>query len=186
MPSIASHFVVAKLVGKRLNIQSVDYYRGNILPDIIDLENSHFKVKGTYCMIPDIKYYLENYKLDNDLNIGYLVHLLLDKYFLEEYVLKNIKNYKEINLFSPELLYNDYTNMNYLLIMKFKLDINYLNEVMKDFKVNLNKDKYKLNVDSINNMKVYDTLKYIDFKKFTRFLKDVAIKIADDINKYRE
>ena len=58
--------------------------------------------------------------------------------------------------------------------------------MMKDFKVNLNKGKYKLNVDSINNMKVYDTLKYIDFKKFTRFLKDVAIKIADDINKYRE
>ena len=186
MPSIASHFVVAKLVSKRLNIQSDDFYRGSILPDIIDLEDSHFKIKGTYYMIPDINYYLENYSLDNNLNIGYLVHLLLDKYFLEEYILNNIKNYRKINLFSPNLLYNDYTNMNYLLIKKFELDINYINRIMNDFDVKLNKNKYKSNVNSINNMQVFDTLKYIDFKKFVRFLEDISIRIANDINKYRE
>ena len=34
MPSICAHMVIAKEVGKRLNINSDDFIRGNLLPDI--------------------------------------------------------------------------------------------------------------------------------------------------------
>lgn len=92
MPSIASHFVVAKLVSSYLGIKSDDFYKGNILPDIIDIEDSHFKIRSYY-EIPKLEYFYNNLNLNNDLERGYLCHLLLDKDFLEKYVVNKVENY---------------------------------------------------------------------------------------------
>ena len=35
MPGIASHMVVAKLVGEKLKLNSDDFIQGNIMPDIL-------------------------------------------------------------------------------------------------------------------------------------------------------
>ena len=74
MPSIASHFVVAKKVAKLLNIDSLDYYIGSILPDVIDDPNSHLKVRGTHYLIPDIDTFITSTTLEEDMFIGY--HIL--------------------------------------------------------------------------------------------------------------
>lgn len=170
MPSIAAHFVCAKIISSKLNVNKDDFYKGIILPDIIDDINSHYKIKGTYYMIPDINHYLD--VMDNtDISKGYLAHLLLDKIFLEEYVPKKINNFNKINLFSPNMMYNDYTNMNYLFIKKYKLDLKYINKIMSDYDVKLNKEKYELNINSINYLKT-DKLNYIDFEDFSRFIED--------------
>ncbi len=177
MPSIAAHFVSAKIISNKLNVNKDDFYRGIILPDITASENSHYKIKGTYYMIPNIDYYKSI--MDNtDVSKGYLAHLLLDKIFLEEYVPKKIKNFDKINLFSANMMYNDYTNMNYLLIKKYNLDLNYINIIMNDFNVKLNKEKYLLNKKSINHLKT-DKLNYLDFKDFTEFLENTSMRIID-------
>ena len=41
MPGIASHMVVAKLVGEKLKLNSDDFIQGNIMPDIL-LENLNY------------------------------------------------------------------------------------------------------------------------------------------------
>ncbi len=95
MPSIAAHFVCADIVYNRIKDKinnKFDFYIGCILPDIIDLENSHYKIRGTYYLIPDIEKYKRMFDTNIDLNRGYLCHLLLDKYFLEEYIIKNCKS----------------------------------------------------------------------------------------------
>lgn len=181
MPSIASHFVVAKLVYKKINdsgqkIDKEEFYKGNILPDIIKMNNSHYKIKGKYYLIPDIKEYRKNVDINKDINIGYLCHLLLDKYFLEEYVIENIENYDKIQLFSSKMMYNDYTNMNALLVKKYNLDLAFINKIMKKYKEELNENKYKLNIDSIND-KTIGKLQFIDFDKFCSFLEDTSKKI---------
>lgn len=177
MPSIASHFVVAKLVSKRIGINSDEFYKGNILPDIID--DSHFKIRGTYYEIPDIDKYLESVEL-NDLEIGYLTHLLLDKYFLEEYIPNNIDSYQEKKMFLSGKMYNDYSKINYELVKKFNLDVSYINKIMMDID-NVNEKKLSNNLKSINNKEVLSSLECLDINKFILFLEDVSIKISNYI-----
>ena len=81
MPSIASHFVCAKLVSDKLDVDVEEFYKGNILPDIALLNDSHNKVRGSFYLIPNIEYFVENSDLNEDIELGYLCHLLLDKYF---------------------------------------------------------------------------------------------------------
>ena len=51
--------------------------------DIIIHKDSHHKIKGKYFLIPDLDYFKKHLDLNNHLYLGYYVHLLLDKYFLE-------------------------------------------------------------------------------------------------------
>ena len=92
----------------------------------------------------------------------------------------NIKNFKKIDLFSEKMLYNDYTNLNVLLINKYNLDLNYINKFMNEFEEPLNSKKYKLNIDSINNLKT-DKLKFIELNKFTEFLENISIRIIEEL-----
>lgn len=183
MPSIAAHFACAGIVYKELNKQiksKEDFYRGCILPDIIDKKDSHFKIKGKYYLVPDVEKYKKLYKLNSDLNKGYLCHLLLDKYFLDEFVISNIENYDKLFLFSADLMYNDYTNLNAMLVKRFKLDLAYINEIMKDFNNKLIQSKYESNKRNINNLKE-GNLKFIDEDKMELFLRDISLRIAKEL-----
>lgn len=181
MPSIASHFACAKIISKELKIEDDDFFRGNILPDVIASDNSHYKVQGSYYCVPDINTFLKEKKDNNSLTIGYLCHLLLDKYFLEIYVPKYIKNYKSIDLFTPKEIYNDYTDLNKLLVDYFKLDLKYINSIMSQFSCKLNIEKYELNIKSINYMETSGKLQHIDLKSYIPFLKEISIRIAMEV-----
>ena len=54
MPNISAHLIVGREVGKRLNINSDDFMRGNVLPDVIDMKDSHHKIKKGIYFIPNI------------------------------------------------------------------------------------------------------------------------------------
>lgn len=177
MPSIAAHMVCSKLVSELLKIEDPEFVKGNLLPDIIAKQDSHHKIRGKYYLIPNIEHFIKNNDLSKNINKGYLCHLLLDKYFLEEYVLNNIKDYNKIDLFSPDLMYNDYTNLNILLVKKYKLDVKYINKVMSHFDEELNKKKYDINMSCLNCTES-DELKVIDINKFSNFLEETSLKIA--------
>lgn len=182
MPSIASHFVCAKLVSKELGIKDDDFYKGNILPDIINNNNSHYKRYKEYCLVPNIECFLNDNKYNNMIFIGYLCHLLLDKYFLEEYIPLYIDNYNKIdNLFSIDKIYKDYVNLNKILVDYFELDLEYINVIMKNLDCDLNEDKYKLNLDSINYLDTSGELDYIYLDNYILFLKQISIRISIDI-----
>lgn len=181
MPSIASHFVVAKLVAKNLNIKTDDFYKGNILPDIIDKSDSHSKIKGSYYEIPNVEYFSNKLNLNNDIEVGYLCHLLLDKYFLEEYVLDNVKGYKEIDPFLSGKMYDDYTKINYPLIKYFDLDLVYINDIMNEIDLKINKDKFDFNLKSINNKDLFSELECMDLSSYISFLKSISIRISEEL-----
>ena len=67
MPSIAAHMVVAKLLEEKLGFKSTEFIKGNLLPDIIDIKDSHHKIKGKYYFIPDLEYFKNTLDLSNDL-----------------------------------------------------------------------------------------------------------------------
>lgn len=185
MPSIAAHLACANLVYKEIKSKISDkdkFYMGCILPDIINLEESHLKVKGKYYLVPDIEKYKKESNVDDDIKIGYLCHLLLDKYFLDEYVIKNIRNYDKINLFSSNMIYNDYASLNAVIVNDFNIDLNYINKVIRKIPDNFKilEDKYKLNVESINNLNGGEIM-FIDIDKFKMFIKEISLRIIEDI-----
>lgn len=189
MPSIASHFACSDMVSKKLNFKSDDFFVGNILPDIIEgpKDICHYRRErmGKY-LIPDIEEFLNKNNVNNDIMFGYLCHLLLDKHFVINFVLYNIKEHD--NIFVADKIYKDYTIMNASLIKFFQLDINYLNKVLKMNDINnykLDPEKYKKNVKCFNMLETDGQLRYINFDLFTKFLNETSDEIADEISKVK-
>ena len=103
MPNMSSHMAVAKRVSEILDINDKDFIIGNILPDLYnDKKKSHYKIMGDFYLIPDIDYYIKNFDLNSNLNLGYLTHLLLDKYYLEDYLEKKIPG---VDVFDDDIIY---------------------------------------------------------------------------------
>lgn len=180
MPSIAGHMIIAKLVGEKLGIESSQFIRGNLLPDIINKKNSHQKIKGKYFYIPDIDYFKNNLDLENPLYLGYYTHLLLDKYFLEDFFSKNIQN---LEVFNNGIMYNEYGLINYQLVKRFRLDVDYLIGVLNDYEVDIDRDALKKNLKCLSSREIGKTvhLKFVDFAKF---LEDISLTISEEIEDY--
>lgn len=180
MPSIAAHMVVAKLVGEKLNIYNEQFIRGNILPDVVNINNSHHKIKGKNFLIPDTDYFKKRLDLSNMINLGYYVHLLLDKYYLEEYVPEYIKNE---SIFENKSIYSEYTILNYKLVNMYDLDVLYLVDIL-----NFNDDyvdvvKLKENVGFLSS-KSDDDLEILDLPSFSLFLEDISNRLCEEIKEY--
>lgn len=87
MPSHKIHLAIAKKINEKLDLDLDSLMLGSVLPDlgieknhqISHYQNGKLGVEGT--ANPDI--FVDNYwdKLDNTVIIGYLVHLLTDKFF---------------------------------------------------------------------------------------------------------
>ena len=180
MPSIAAHMVVAKLVAEKLKIKDPDFIKGNLLPDIIAKKDSHHKIKGKYFYIPGLDYFKDNLDFNNSLNLGYYVHLLLDKYFLEEFVLENISN---LDVFKNKIIYNEYNKINYQLVRKFELDVESLKEVLKKFEVSIDTDKLNYNLECLSIVDVGETT-YLKFQDFSNFLYNISQVISKEIEDY--
>jgi len=151
------------------------------LPDIIDINDSHRKIKGFYYEVPNIEYFKSKIDFNNNLELGYLCHLLLDKYFLDEYVVNQIKDYKEIDPFLSKRIYNDYTKINYKLVKYFGLNVDYINKIMKSIKVPLNSNKFNVNLNCINKKQENGSLECIDLDSYISFLEDISIRIANEL-----
>lgn len=180
MPSIAGHMVVAKLVSEKLNIDDPDFTKGNLLPDIILKSNSHHKKKGTYYYVPNLEYFRNKLDLTNKLHLGYFVHLLLDYYFLEYYVLKNIS---DLNVFANKMIYNEYDKINYSLVKRFDLDVEYLKKILKNFPVEINQEKLEYNLQCLSLRKMEAT-KYLMFESFADFLDKISEVISKEVEEY--
>lgn len=180
MPSIAAHMAVAKLVDEKLNINDVDFIKGNILPDIISIENSHHKIKGKCFLVPDIEYFRSNLDFNSKLYLGYYVHLLLDKYFLEEFVPKNISN---LNVFKDKVMYTEYSLINYQLVSEFGLEIEFLREILSDFSVPVHKDKLAYILQCLESSEIGPTI-YLDYFTFSEFLYYISQVISEEVKDY--
>ena len=99
MPSHNIHLAIAKKVNLYLNMDLDAFMLGNVLPDIIckDHIKTHFcpnKPGISGITRPDIFYKKYKDKLNNPTMLGYLIHLLIDKYY-NEYMFKNYFLYNE-------------------------------------------------------------------------------------------
>lgn len=182
MPNVSAHMIVAKEVSKQLNIDSDDFIRGNLLPDIIRKEDSHHKISNGNYMIPDIEYFLRKIDFNNYLHIGYLTHLLLDKHFLNEYI---NSLYPNVNLFKNGIIYKDYDLLNESLVNKFNLDINNLEKVLSNYDCNILKEKLKYNIGCLKQKKSGNPT-YLNLETFSKFLLNISNVISKELIQYAD
>lgn len=137
MASAIIHLCVAKEVNKYLKMNENDLFLGAIAPDISKQigetkEISHFLDHTNEDDIPNIERFIKKYRseLNKPFEMGYLIHLLTDKYWFRDYVYDFIERYtkdsgkKKVTYTAiRDLIYNDYTNLNIKLIDKYNLGL---------------------------------------------------------------
>ena len=140
MASAIIHLAVAKELEKYLKIENKkDYNLGAIAPDIaqqlkIEKTKSHF-IYNTKPDVPNIKLFKEKYKnfMNNSFELGYFTHLYTDKLWFDGFIdsltyCNSIKLLDGTIIHVPqeeikELIYNDYTNLNTIIIDKYNIDL---------------------------------------------------------------
>lgn len=93
MPTHKIHLAIAKKVNEDLKLNLDSIMLGSVLPDLANNDHaiSHYQEEGTYeseLANPDM--FVKEYRneLDNPIMIGYLIHLLTDRFY-NDYYFKN-------------------------------------------------------------------------------------------------
>lgn len=205
MASAVIHLAVAKELEKYLKIENKkDYNLGAIAPDIaqqlkIEKTKSHF-IYNTKSDIPNIKLFKEKYKnfMSNSFELGYFTHLYTDKLWFDGFIdsltySNSIKLLDGTIIHVPqkeikELIYNDYTNLNTIIIDKYNIDLSLfyeeyqkpntsIEEIPID-KLNILIDKMGVIIENSNLEKSY----IFDITLIDNFINTCVEKIIKELN----
>ena len=182
MPNASGHLAVAQEVSKKLGIQDDRILIGSILPDLPkDKTKSHYKVPGKIYYVPDIQQALKDLDPNDPLDIGILTHLLLDRYYFDEYL---VEKYPNQDLFQDSTIYHDYDILNKDIIQYFQLDVDHIIEVLNQVQNKEYQRKLKKNQGCLF-LKEEGKTTYLEKEDFIKFLEEVSTLIAEDIKKYQ-
>lgn len=184
MPGIVAHMSVAKMVGEKLGITDSEFYRGNLLPDILkgDKMDTHYKVQGKVFHIPDSDYFWDHFDMSNLLFLGYYTHLLLDQFFMDEFI-PSITTDRHI--FHDKVIYEDYDKSNPILIHYFGLDIKKLLSMLVFDDEGIDFKRLETNLDCLQISKEGDT-QVISIDEFILFLEESAERIVKKIKSNKQ
>jgi hypothetical protein len=135
MASAIIHLCVAKKVNNYLQKDEKLLSLGAIAPDIAK-QIGETKLKSHFLNnlddpIPNCDQFVKKYyhELAKPFELGYLIHLLTDKYWFKDYINNFISNHPHSSSLSVialnKLIYNDYTRLNRVLIDDYMLDLDF-------------------------------------------------------------
>lgn len=201
MASAVIHIAVVKEINKDLKMKEKELFLGAIAPDI-SKQLGESKVKSHFLLndksdLPILDNFLDKYQdnLNNPFIMGYYIHLFTDylwfKYFISEITNDNnyikLLNENKITCSKEEiskLIYNDYTNLNILLIEEYNLDLSLFYEELEIPNIKFDEiplNKLQIIVDQMgiiiaNSKKEYTYSFNIDnIKQFIEFCKKIII-----------
>ena len=201
MASAVIHLCVAKKVNEYLEMDEEILLLGSIAPDISKLVGetkfaSHFLDGTTEDGIPNIDRFLNKYQseLNKPFEMGYLIHLLTDKYWFRDYIYKYIDRYakeeqeKDLTYTAMKhLIYNDYTNLNIDLIDEYMIaldifsnEIEYPKSIITEIPIN----KLALLVEKMGLIIVASTTGnkiVFNLKDVNKFIEACTQKIIEEI-----
>lgn len=205
MASAVIHLAVAKELEKYLKIENKkDYNLGAIAPDIaqqlkIEKTKSHF-IYNTKSDIPNIKLFKEKYKnfMSNSFELGYFTHLYTDKLWFDGFIdsltySNSIKLLDGTIIHVPqkeikELIYNDYTNLNTIIIDKYNIDLSLFYEEYQKPHTSIEEvpiDKLNILIDKmgviIENSKLEKSYIF-DITLIDNFINTCVEKIIKELN----
>ena len=202
MASVIIHLCVAKKLNNYLQMDEKLLSLGAIAPDISkqigETKNkSHFlQPNSSEDNIPDCDAYVKKYRseLNKPFEMGYLIHLLTDKYWFRDYVYTFIDRYSkssDINYTAMKsIIYNDYTRLNQVLMDDYMLDLDYFYNGFQYPKSKITEipvNKLSILVDKmgivIKNMES-SKLIMMNEAEIIDFIEHTSNVIIDDLKKY--
>lgn len=194
MPSHKIHLGIAQGVNKKLNLDNDSIMLGSILPDITREQNhglSHFQYDYIYPKnLANPDEFMKKYpNMKDDISIGYIIHLLTDRYYNDVYYHTNIEGIEHNRNFKHNLFasYDTYL-LKHKKIEKFK-NINVINNLSSYKDISFNKKYLKEYIEKTNNdidNNQLDNNYYIEHQEFLdKLYKGCIDYIKDNINNYR-
>lgn len=175
MPSHKIHMAIAQIVNKELKLNNDKITLGSVLPDLTIMKNhglSHFQYIDEYPYnLASADEFVKKYNMFDDISIGYIIHLLTDKYY----------NYR---------YYNDFYDFKDNKPYKLKEEYSYIDNIKK-FKHDLfeSYDIYLLKnvlIEKINDISIINFIPNYDDIKFDKdYLSEYILKSNDEIDYYR-
>ena len=89
---------------------------------------------------------------------------------------------KSTNIFEPDKIYTDYTNISNLLLKYYGLNLDDIDDIMLNSSTKIDIEKYKSNTDVIRTCNS-GYLKYLDPSSFISFLDSSSDKISEYVKK---
>ena len=169
MPNVSAHLGCALKVKKELNIKDDRFLVGALLPDIIDEDKrkSHYKIRGKFYLVPNLKEYLDTHDMKDPMNLGYFFHLYLDYYYFDEFL---YNEHRGIDVFKEFVIYDDYDYVNYSLVKHFDIDIPYIEKAFLDnYDPSISERKLIKNIRCLKLNKE-GKCAYLDKNRFIKFL----------------
>ena len=137
MASAVMHLCIAKKVNDYLKQDIKILSLGAVAPDISKQigqtkDASHFLSGKSEDFVPNVDAFLAKYReeITKPFELGYLIHLLTDMYWFRDFIPNYIKKYEKDNNQTgitytglSNLIYNDYTNLNSILIDEYNPEI---------------------------------------------------------------
>lgn len=207
MASAVIHLAVAKEINDKLKMNEKELFLGTIAPDIskqigLNKTKSHFLTGDSD--LPNLELFLNKYKnkLASPFIMGYYIHLFTDylwfKYFMSEividkkYIFDMDGNFIEADEEKiKDIIYNDYSNLNILLIEEYNLDLSLFyekfdipnidfNEISLD-QLNIIVDKMGVIIENSEKNKTY-SFNLDNIKQFIKTSKEIISTEIEKIN----
>lgn len=198
MGSYLMHIGITEKVRRKLKL-STKFIYGSILPDLVKMETgdrtgTHFlktiEDKDGIKRLPviDDAISILSDKLDKEVRLGYIAHLIEDLLWFEKYIPsfatkleEGKKQYLADNSvhsaeeFSKDI-YEDYSKINSYMVEKCELEYGKLKEQLKEIMTDKEVEFLEKN-DHMMNLKEIDTTKVITKDKLDEYIKEAEEKV---------
>ena len=199
MGSYLMHIGITEKVRRKLKL-STKFIYGSILPDLVKMETgdragTHFlktiEDKDGIKRLPviDDAISILSDKLDKEVRLGYIAHLIEDLLWFEKYIPsfatkleEGKKQYLADNSvhsaeeFSKDI-YEDYSKINSYMVEKCELEYGKLKEQLKEIMTDKEVEFLEKN-DHMMNLKEIDTTKVITKDKLYEYIKEAEEKVV--------
>ena len=213
MPSTLMHLALAEIVYQgikdKLNIDKIQFFVGNILPDEArDKGKSHYRVISSVnsYLLPDMEIVKKELFDKNDpIKLGAYCHLYLDYHFFEDYAFdlfifdkdnnkiinkKNGLEWETKEFWSPRVFYSSYSELNQLILNDKLVDLNDIYKMPRilpfigneGFDIRRERN-WKDEVLSFIDEKREYTGKILEYKPSIDLIKKVADELIKEITK---
>ena len=198
MGSYLMHIGITEKVRRKLKL-STKFIYGSILPDLVKMETGDRT--GTYFLktiedkdgikrlpVIDDAISILSDKLDKEVRLGYIAHLIEDLLWFEKYIPsfatkleEGKKQYLADNSvhsaeeFSKDI-YEDYSKINSYMVEKCELEYGKLKEQLKEIMTDKEVEFLEKN-DHMMNLKEIDTTKVITKDKLDEYIKEAEEKV---------
>jgi len=185
MASFNIHIAVAKLYAARTGaIKDLGaFYKGTVDPDLTDnKESTHygydpgpFEKNAWLCFgyKVGLSKYFKTHDLDNDYNLGYFLHLVVDVKFFHEFFNEEYLSKQDTDIFKANI-YHSYGLVNPHLVKQYGLDEIDMGKIMDMPYITKKVEQSRKKIERVQQEENHTAVCILDIARLDAFITEVA------------